>query len=91
MARRRRLDRVVVSDGGAIIVQPALPDVDRHPWLIDQAEDELRGGGGAIELSAWDGDDELVAALRSRGYRPVGTFGHELNRRLAVDSLPWSW
>ena len=66
------LTGVVVSDGGAVIVQPALPDVDRRLWLLGQAKDELRGGGGAIELCAWDGDDELVAALRSRGYRRSG-------------------
>ena len=73
------LTGVVVVDGGAVIVQPAIPDVDRQLWLLGKAEDELRRAGvDAIEISAWDGDDQLVTALRWRGYRQAGTFGHEL-------------
>jgi len=93
------LTGVVIIDGGAVIVQPAVFELDRHLWLLAQTEKALRDTGTeAVEISIWDGDDELIAALRSRGYRPAGTFGHELirdgasaPRPVLPDGFSWRW
>jgi ribosomal protein S18 acetylase RimI-like enzyme len=73
------LSGVVVDDSGYVIVQPATTALDAHLWLLGEAEAGARGRGeGAIEVSAWDEDRELISALRSRGYARSGTYGHEL-------------
>lgn len=69
----------VIDDDGAIIVQAATPTLDDHLWLLAQGEDDVRARGGAsIEVSTWDTDAPLIAALRARGYTPAGTSGQEL-------------
>lgn len=70
---------VVVDDSGYVIVQGAMPALDRHLWLLEKAEAVVRRSGrGEIEVSAWDDDHDLLAALRALGYAPSGTYGHEL-------------
>jgi ribosomal protein S18 acetylase RimI-like enzyme len=72
-----------VDDGGYVMIQAASPGLDRHLALIDLAEARARQRGqAAIELSAWDDDRQLLAALAARGYEPSGTYGHELVREL---------
>ena len=73
-----------VDDGGYVMIQSAGPSLDRHLALLDQAEARVkRRGQAVIEVSAWDGDRELLAALTSRGYALSGTYGHELVCELA--------
>jgi ribosomal protein S18 acetylase RimI-like enzyme len=69
---------VVVEDSGYVIVQAALPGLDRHLWLLGQAEARLRGREAEIEVSVWDDDREQLEALGSLGYERSGTYGHEL-------------
>lgn len=70
---------VVVGDSGCVIVQGAAGAIDLHLWLLGQAEAQLRRNGEATaEVSVWDNDRELLSALRSLGYLPSGTYGHEL-------------
>ena len=50
-----------------------------HLWLLGKAEEQLRGRAAqSIEVSAWDHDRAFGSALRSLGYEPSGTYGHEL-------------
>ncbi len=73
-----------VEDDGYVMIQAASPSLDQHLALLDQAESQLRRRGqAAIEVSVWDGDRELLAALEPRGYKLSGTYGHELVRELA--------
>ena len=73
-----------VEDDGYVMIQAASPLLDQHLALLDQAESQLRRRGqAAIEVSVWDGDRELLAALEPRGYKLSGTYGHELVRELA--------
>jgi ribosomal protein S18 acetylase RimI-like enzyme len=76
----------VVDDAGYVLLQTATGSLEDHLWLLDHAETRVRGRGAtSIEISAWDSDAELVAALRSRGYEPSGTYGHELTFDCAGD------
>ncbi|HEV2011948.1 MAG TPA: hypothetical protein VGS17_13075, partial [Candidatus Limnocylindria bacterium] len=75
---------VVVDDSGYVIGQAATGGIEEHLWLLEQAEAQLRRTGhGTIEVSVWDDDAELRWSLRSRGYEPSGTFGHELMNEAA--------
>jgi ribosomal protein S18 acetylase RimI-like enzyme len=68
-----------VEDAGYVMMLAASPSLDRHLALIDKAETRVgQRAEGAIEVSAWDDDRELLAALASRGYESSGTYGHEL-------------
>ena len=68
-----------VDDDGYVMIQAAGPSLDRHLALLDEAEARVaRRGHAAIELSAWDDDREMLAALESRGYELSGTHGDEL-------------
>lgn len=82
----------LVNHAGYVIAQSADPSLDKHLWLLDQAEGDLRRTGEAtIETSVWDGDDALRGALWSRGYVASGTFGHELvfdGPQLPTPALP---
>jgi ribosomal protein S18 acetylase RimI-like enzyme len=70
---------VVVDDSGYVIVQAAAGDTTAYLWLLGEAESDLRRHGRpTIEVSAWDDDRDLLAALRSLGYEPSGTNGREL-------------
>lgn len=69
-------DGVVVDDSGYVIVQSVSTSVDAHLQLLRRAEeDRRRRGGSAVEISIWDHDAELLAAVRSLGYAP--SVGHE--------------
>jgi ribosomal protein S18 acetylase RimI-like enzyme len=73
------LTGVVVEDSGYVIIQAATSALDRHLWLLGQAEAHLRQSGQAtIEVSVWESDRELLSSLQSLGYEPSGTYGHEL-------------
>jgi GNAT superfamily N-acetyltransferase len=70
---------VVVDDSGYVIVQGATGVIDRHLWLLGQAEAQLRGSGQPrVEVSVWEDDRELLSSLQSLGYEPSGTYGREL-------------
>ena len=74
-------DGVIVDDSGYVIVQAASTSVDAHLHLLGRAEeDRRRRGGSAIEISVWDDDAEVLAAVRSLGYAPSAghEFGYEL-------------
>ena len=61
------------------MIQAARPSLDAHLALLDRAEASARQSGqAAIEVSAWDHDRELLAALALRGYEISGMYGHEL-------------
>jgi GNAT superfamily N-acetyltransferase len=75
----------VVEDG-----EYAMPHADPRRAdvveVLDWAERHARQAGRtAIEISAWDEDDRLRAALDARGYTPAGTFGPELVYRIASE------
>jgi ribosomal protein S18 acetylase RimI-like enzyme len=77
-----------VDDGGYVMIQAAGPSLDQHLALLDRAEAHSRQGGqAAIEVSAWDHDRELLAALALRGYVLSGMYGHELVCEL-IDAPP---
>src|ERR1700687_3303134 len=77
-----------VDDAGYVMVLAAGPSLDQHLALLDQAEARVKQRGQAgIEVSVWDDDRELLAALASRGYQASGTFGRELVCEL-VDPTP---
>ena len=80
----------IVDDAGYVMVVSADPSLERYLWLLDRAEAARRDrGDAAIEISAWDHDHDLLAAIASRGYEPSGTFGHELvNDRLSAWVAP---
>ena len=68
-----------VDDGGYVMPISADRSLDQQLWLLDRAEERRRASGGpTIEISAWDGDSEYLAAIGARGYVTSGTFGHEL-------------
>ena len=70
---------VVITDSAYVMVQSANGDVDRHVWLLREAEAHLhRHGEPVIETSVWDGDHELLTRVRALGFEPSGTYGHEL-------------
>jgi GNAT superfamily N-acetyltransferase len=76
-----------VDDDGYVMIQAAGPSLDEHLALVDQAEAHARQRGpAAIEVSAWDDDRQLLAALASRGYERSGTYGHELVRELVGEA-----
>jgi ribosomal protein S18 acetylase RimI-like enzyme len=69
----------IVDDSGYVMLVSADPSLERYLWLLDRAEEGRRAhGGSTIEMSAWDGDAELLSAIGSRGYAPSGTYGREL-------------
>ena len=72
-----------VADAGYVMVLPPGPSLDAYLALLD-AEELHAGNDGraAIEVSAWEGDREMLTALEDRGYAASGTFGHELVREL---------
>ena len=68
-----------VDDGGYVMIQGAGPSLDQHLALLDRAEARaMQSGQAAMEVSAWDHDRELLAALALRGYELSGPYGHEL-------------
>ncbi len=68
-----------VEDDGYVMIQATGPSLDQHLALLDQAEAHLRRRDqAATEVSVWDDDLELLAALAPRGYELSGTYGHEL-------------
>ena len=78
----------LIDDSGYVLVQAATGSLTDHLWLLGQAEEHLRGRAtAAAEVSAWDGDPELVSALRSLGYEPSGSFGHELTVDCSGDHI----
>ncbi|HLZ48682.1 MAG TPA: hypothetical protein VKR80_08550, partial [Candidatus Limnocylindria bacterium] len=76
--RDATLVAATVADGAYVMPISAGPSLERQLWLLDRAEERRPAGGPTIEISAWDGDGEYVAAIGARGYVPSGTFGHEL-------------
>jgi len=82
-----------VDDGGYVMIQAAGPSLDQHLALLGQAEARaMQNGQAAIEVSGWDHDRELLAALALRGYELSGMYGHELvyelQGALPAPSLP---
>lgn len=76
-----------VDDAGYVMTLSAGPSLDQYLALLEHAEGRVRQRGtGAIEVSAWDDDRQLLAALALRGYEPSGTYGHELVRELRDES-----
>jgi ribosomal protein S18 acetylase RimI-like enzyme len=74
-----RLAGFTVDDAGYVMLVAASPSLDPYLALLEQAEARVRQTGqGAIEVSAWDDDHELLTAFARRGYELSGTFGHEL-------------
>jgi ribosomal protein S18 acetylase RimI-like enzyme len=72
-----------VADTGDVMVLPLGSSLDDYLALIDAEEAQARRvGGTAIEVSAWDEDREMIAALTERGFEASGTYGHELVREL---------
>ena len=68
-----------VDDAGYVMILAASPSLDQHLALLDRAEAHARQSGqSAIEVSVWDDDHELLAALGLRGYDLSGSFGDEL-------------
>ena len=64
----------IVDDAGNVMLVSADPSLERYLWLLDRAEAGRRErSDGAIEISVWDGDHELLSAIASRGYAPSGT------------------
>ena len=76
----------VIDDSDYVLLQTATGSLEDHLWLLGVAETDLRGlAARSIEVSAWDEDRDLVSALRSLGYEPSGTYGHELTVDCAGD------
>lgn len=74
-------DGVVVDDSGYVIVQGVSTSIDAHLRLLRRAEEgRRRRGGSAIEISLWEDDAELLAAVRTLGYAPSA--GHEAGYEL---------
>lgn len=72
---------LIVDDAGYVILQAVSTSVGAHLQLLDRAaEDRRRRGGTAIEISVWDDDAELLAAVRSLGYAPSA--GHQAGYEL---------
>lgn len=80
----------IVDDAGNVMLVSADPSLERYLWLLDRAEAGRRErSDGAIEISVWDGDHELLSAIASRGYAPSGTLGYELvNDRVSTSVTP---
>ena len=87
-----------IDDAGYVIAQAAGRSVDQHLRLLAASEARIRARGGVeIEVSVWDDDSELRAALASSGFEASGTYGHELvtpaaDRELALPegfSMGW--
>lgn len=68
-----------IDDSGYVIVQAATGALDQHLSLLALAEAQLRANDRAsIDISVWDSDHPLCAAVRRLGYAASGTFGREL-------------
>src|SRR5439155_6468310 len=80
----------IVDDAGNVMLVSADPSLERYLWLLDRAEAGRRErSDGAIEISVWDGDHELLSAIASRGYAPSGSLGYELaNDRVSTSVTP---
>lgn len=83
---------VVVIDGDYAMAHadPARNDVlDLIAW---SESDARRGGRSAVEISVWDDDTPLRAAVAARGYAPAGHFGPllvwRMNGEPPAPSLP---
>lgn len=71
----------VVDDSGYVMVQATSTTVEAHLRLVHLAEEGRRAQGHAgIEVSVWEDDRELIAALLSHGYE--SSAGHEAGYEL---------
>jgi ribosomal protein S18 acetylase RimI-like enzyme len=77
-----------IADAGHVMVVPSGLALEEHLALID-VERALAAQEGAdvIEVTAWEQDRTMLAALAERGFEVSATYGHELVRTL-VDPLP---
>ena len=68
-----------VDDDGYVMIQAPTTSLESHLILLDRMEADLRATRrSTIEVSVWDNDLELLAAVQRLGYEPSGTYGGEL-------------
>jgi ribosomal protein S18 acetylase RimI-like enzyme len=77
-----------VADAGYVMVVPKGVALEDHLALIDMERAvAAREGAEAIEVTAWEEDHPMLAALGERGFEVSATYGHEFVRE-RVDPLP---
>jgi ribosomal protein S18 acetylase RimI-like enzyme len=77
-----------VADAGYVMVLPMGSGLEDHLELVDMERARAeREGAEAIEVTVWEEDRPMVAALAERGFEVSATYGQELVREL-VDPLP---
>ena len=77
-----------VADAGYVMVVPSGLALEHHLALIDVEQARAAAEGlEAIEVTAWEEDRPMVAALAERGFEVSTTYGQELVREL-VDPVP---